>query len=368
MQSVARLHIFYNIHANDCMKRRFSGGQRQTACRREPVWQRRSRTLQRWFQEKIREAIKKLNYHPNSTARNLASGASCTIGLVIDAADEGTFANSFFNRSVYAIEKTLQEHAYSLLITNNRPVSSIRSLVYEKRVDGLIIPPASLDEETVKFLEEEHFPFVVLGEPEIGQTRTTWVDVDNRKGSREAVTHLCRQGFRRIVMIVRNDRTVFARNRIYGYQDGVTEICPPQVIYVEEPNGQQRPPEQADVEFWTDGQAAKLEELAVRLVGEGKADAFLCADNEIAYHVLRALRGAGIRIPEEAGVVTFDNYPLAPFMDPPLTAVDVDTSRLGKAAAELLIQSIHEADRPPRQVLIGASLIRRMSSAGKEGQ
>ena len=112
-------------------------------------------------QEKIREAMKKLNYHPNSTARNLASGASCTIGLVIDAADEGTFANSFFNRSVYAIEKTLQEHAYSLLITNNRPVSSIRSLVYEKRVDGLIIPPASLDEETVKFLEEEHFPFVV---------------------------------------------------------------------------------------------------------------------------------------------------------------------------------------------------------------
>ena len=84
--------------------------------------------------------------------------------------------------------------------------------------------------------------------------------------------------------------------------------------------------------------------------------------------MLRALRGAGIRIPEEAGVVTFDNYPLAPFMDPPLTAVDVDTSRLGKAAAELLIQSIHEADRPPRQVLIGASLIRRMSSAGKEGQ
>lgn len=169
-------------------------------------------------------------------------------------------------------------------------------------------------------------------------------------------------------MIVRNDRTVFARNRIYGYQDGVTEICPPQVIYVEEPDGQPRPPEQADAEFWTDGQAAKLEELAVRLVGEGKADAFLCADNEIAYHVLRALRGAGIRIPEEAGVVTFDNYPLAPFMDPPLTAVDVDTSRLGKAAAELLIQSIHEADRPPRQVLIGASLIRRMSSAGKEGQ
>lgn len=319
-------------------------------------------------QEKIREAMKKLNYHPNSTARNLASGASCTIGLVIDAADEGTFANSFFNRSVYAIEKVVQEHSYSLLITNNRPGSSIRSLVYEKRVDGLIIPPASLDEETVRFLEEEHFPFVVLGEPAIDQMRMTWVDVDNRRGSREAVSHLSQQGFRRIVMIVRNDRTVFARNRIRGYQDGVAEICSPQVICVEEPDGRRSRPEQEDAEFWTDGQAAKMEQLAVRLVSEGKADAFLCADNEIAYHVLRALHGAGCRVPEDAGVVTFDNYPLAPFMDPPLTAVDVDTSRLGKAAAELLIQSIHEADRPPRQVLIGASLIRRMSSAGKEGQ
>ena len=75
----------------------------------------------------------------------------------------------------------------------------------------------------------------------------------------------------------------------------------------------------------------RITALAVecQMLNEALKLSFLCADNEIAYHVLRALRGAGIRIPEEAGVVTFDNYPLAPFMDPPLTAVDVDTSRLG---------------------------------------
>lgn len=305
---------------------------------------------------KIREAMRELNYHPNSTARNLASGSSFTIGLVIDAKDEGTFSNSFFNRSVYAIEKVLQENSYSLLITNNRlsqsqqeGKSSIQSLVYEKRVDGLIIPPVSLDEKTAQFLKEQDFPFVVLGEPDVGQKEITWVDVDNKKGSKEAVLHLEQQGFRKIALIVKNKKTVFARNRISGYREGILGVCPGKVICTEE-------------------NYEEMESEIVRLFCEGKADAFLCSNNEIAYHVLLALHRERIRIPEEAGVVTFDNYPIAPYMDPPLTAVDVDTSELGKVAAQLLIQKIRDSDTAKRQVLIGTRLLPRMSSLRKEGQ
>ncbi len=50
----------------------------------------------------------------------------------------------------------------------------------------------------------------------------------------------------------------------------------------------------------------------------------------IAYHVLQTLKRKNISVPGETGVVTFDNYPFAQYMDPPLTAVDVDTFGIGE--------------------------------------
>lgn len=88
--------------------------------------------------QKIRAAMEELNYHPNSMARSFATGLTKTIALVIDADNEKNFANSFFNRSVFAIEKQAQEEGFNLLIANgNKSVGvSASQLVYEKRWMG----------------------------------------------------------------------------------------------------------------------------------------------------------------------------------------------------------------------------------------
>ena len=84
------------------------------------------------MKKKIYKAMNELNYHPNSLARNLATGSSLTIGLVVDADNETAFANSFFNRSVYAIERVAQKNGYNLLITNDigKKSSPVCDLVY----------------------------------------------------------------------------------------------------------------------------------------------------------------------------------------------------------------------------------------------
>lgn len=131
--------------------------------------------------------MKELNCHPNSRARNFANGITNTIALVIDAEDENTFANTFFNRSVYAIERVAQKNGYNLLITNDMDEkgSSITSLVYEKKVDGLIFPSSSIRKELTDLLEKEQFPFVVLGEPEEFPDRLDWVDINNYEGGKK---------------------------------------------------------------------------------------------------------------------------------------------------------------------------------------
>ena len=91
--------------------------------------------------EKINQAMKELDYHPNSLARSLVNGSTFTIGLVIDAGNRDAFSNAFFIQSVIAIETVAQTKGYSVLITNNSlsDSSNIKTLVQERKVDGIIL-------------------------------------------------------------------------------------------------------------------------------------------------------------------------------------------------------------------------------------
>lgn len=85
--------------------------------------------------QKIRDAMKELDYHPNSLARSLVNGSTFTIGLVIDAGNRDAFSNAFFIRSVSAIEAVAQEKGFNLLITseaNRENESIVKNLVLEK--------------------------------------------------------------------------------------------------------------------------------------------------------------------------------------------------------------------------------------------
>lgn len=95
---------------------------------------------------------------------------------------------------------------------------------------------------------------------------------------------------------------------------------------------------------------------------ENRIDAVLCSNNVISYHILRGRRAAGIPVPGRLGMVTFDNYPLVEYMEPPLTAVDVDTYRLGEITAGALIEKLNSREVDRKNVLIDTELIRRASS------
>lgn len=119
---------------------------------------------------RILQVMEEMNYHPNSLARNLVNGSTFCIGLIMDARDEGTFSNTFFNRSVYAIEKVTQANGYNLLIANDDSsmgVSAVEKLVLEKKADGLILPSNCVRTGLVEMLLRNECPFVVLGEPAV---------------------------------------------------------------------------------------------------------------------------------------------------------------------------------------------------------
>lgn len=299
--------------------------------------------------EKILQVMKELDYHPNSLARSLVNGNTFTIGLVIDAGNKDAFSNAFFIQSVIAIESVAQSKGYSVLITNHSlsDSSNIKNLVQERKVDGIILPVQCMTGELIDLMTSSDFPFVVMGEPQDKRPDICWVDVDNEQGSRQAVECLIKSGYKSPMLLVENRKTIFESKRIKGFEDE----CKAQKIR-------------------TSGIHTFSEEKIEILIDEIQkkerdTDSFICSNNVIAFKVLKAVKARKISVPKQIGVITFDNYPLAEYMEPALSVVDVDTYKMGETAAELLLRSIRGKEKKIKSRLVDAAIIERESTKRK---
>lgn len=301
--------------------------------------------------KKIMEAMKELDYHPNSLARSLVNGSTFTIGLVIDAGNSDAFSNTFFIRSVSAIETVAQRMGFNLLIagdTNGSSKNAVKNLVQEHKVDGVILPVSMATSELVKLLINYRFPFVVMGEPAQAEDGIYWVDMDNECGSSQAVIHLIEAGYQHPVLLVENRGTMFEKKRIEGFK--------------KEKKRKGMTWSHGDViECGTD--QAEIEAVVRKLLqNTGDVDSFICPNNVAAYCVLMELKRQRKSIPHDIGVITFDNYPLAQYMEPPLTAVDVDTYKLGEEAANALFARIKQRKLTGGSKLLPTRIIAREST------
>lgn len=308
-------------------------------------------TISEETKKKINAAMKELDYHPNIQARSLVNGNTFTIGLVMDAGNSDAYANTFFIKSVTAIEEVTQRLGYNLLITNHterEKGNAVKNLVLEHKIDGIILPVSGITEDLVSLLTTNHFPFVIMGEPDESYTNLNWVDMNNEEGGRLAVRHLLQCGYKHPVIFVENKGTIFEQKRIRGFLEEL------------QVNGLSSSKRDI-IESCTNGAdiAAKVKLL---LEKSPETDSVICTNNVVAYHVLQELKKNGVSVPEQMGIITFDNYPLAQYLDPPLTAVDIDTYLLGEQAASTLFDMIKHQKRKEDTALIKTRIIARKST------
>ena len=294
--------------------------------------------------EKIYAAMNELNYHPNFIARSLAQGSGKTISLLIDAENRPeTFSNMFFSQSVFGIEREAQRNGFSLLIsgyTDDEIDSAIESLVLERRTDGIIIPSSIANQRIIRKLNRDGVSFVVLGEPPECQEQCSWIDINNVQGARLAVSHLMEKGYEDIIFFGGSEEQLFTLKRIEGFRSLVKN--------------------DGSV-FAVDGGNEDLIDKACEILKERKVGGVVCNDNRAAFSFLKAAGKSGISVPDELGIITFDNYPLAEYMDPPLSAVSVDTLAQGETATSVLIQKL-KSKGTDRQILISTGIIERAST------
>jgi LacI family transcriptional regulator len=305
---------------------------------------------------RVEEAARELGYHPNSPARQLAGGQSLTLGFVLRQSAEQVAADALLSETLWGLASAARSGGYRVLVEPLAPGDgTYADLLRSQRVDGLVVSGPRTDDDELTELVREGFPVVLQGSrPDLDAPS---VDVDNVAGACGAVAHLIERGHR-VIACVTNAPLAYtaATERVAGYRSALAEagIAPDPRLIVE-----------------GSFDAASGHSAMAALLARVVPTAVFVASDVVAFGVLRALRDARLRVPEDVSVVSFDDIALAEHFDPPLTTVRLPAHALGAAAGRALMDRV--AGRPvehrtllPTQLIVRDSTAPRSESGSEE--
>jgi LacI family transcriptional regulator len=277
--------------------------------------------------QRVLEVIQLRGYRPNALARGLVNQFSRNLGVITN--DLLKFGPA---SALAGMEEQADHLNYSLLIRlvphGNEPATdkAIESLL-SYQVEGLIWAGGAYGEDFDRFGEKSSsldLPLVFIDAGD--HLATPFVAIDNRAGGRLATSHLLEQGYRNIALITGDMHWWAARYRKQGWEETLnTAGFPPQ-------------PEQIGIGEWS---AESGERVFHEILAQfPQVDAVFASNDQIALGVLKAAYDMNIRIPDQLGVIGFDNTPESAFFTPPLTTIHQPQHEVGCSAISLLDQAI----------------------------
>jgi LacI family transcriptional regulator len=299
--------------------------------------------------KRVLKVIQKTGYHPHAAARTLASQHSWMIGLVLPHSISYVFTDPYYPHLTKGIAQACNQNYYTLalfLIDTKDDEEKIFPRVSRKGLlDGVLVQSGHHgDQQIIGNLIDANMPLVVIGRP-FRSDNVSYVDIDNIKASFTAVNHLIRWGYQRIGTITGPENSTVGLDRKAGYLKALTE------------QGQN-----IDKSLITEGDFTEAGGYAAmqRLL-PARPDAVFAASDVMALGAMRAVREAGLRIPDDVAFVGFDDLPMATLADVQLTTVRQPVIQFGIQAVELLIDQIENGINSPRHVIMDTELIIRES-------
>ncbi len=280
--------------------------------------------------KKIKQLANKLGYTPDLIARALSSRRSNIIGVVVPEID-----HTFFSAVVNGISSVAKEFEYQIVLTvsqedEKRELENLKTLI-AMRVDGILI---SISQTTQNFeifhtIKKRKIPLVFFDRnvPELGFSA---VVVDDRGGAKQAVEYAIGQGYTKIAHFAGPQHLLIARERCAGYCDALKangiEINPDWIV-----------PCDLSEEGGYQGFKKLLQHPPLPEVIFG-------ANDPIALGVYDAAKEAGLRIPEDLGVIGFSDNIISRYLSPPMTTVLQPAVEIGKTACRLLLEEIQSTE------------------------
>lgn len=306
--------------------------------------------------ERVRNAIRELDYHVNVSARNLSRGRTGVIALALPA-----LRGAYFAELADTIMREAATVGLTVFIqqTNDDRDRELRVIngSYRSMVDGVIYSPLALGQQDAALFDVD-FPMVLLGERvfDVGVDHVTMHNVD---GAKAATEHVIARGARTIVPLgAKEDQSTSSGTlRMQGFLQALKthglEVDPRAIIGVPD-------------YFHATG-AATMAEILDRGV---TPDAVVAFTDALALGALSTLTERGLRVPDDVQLIGFDNIEETSYSSPPLTTIDLGREAVAARAVALLEERIRlqldgvgkDDQPPPRKVVVDFRLVERQST------
>lgn len=279
---------------------------------------------------RVEQAIRALNYSPNTSARQLRTGRSGTIGFCTR-----DITNPLFSQMARAFQEVLEKFNFTLLVSNafDNPVRELEMVrrFLEQSVDGLILGPSTDDGTTIVGLASaQGVPLVVLDrespEPAVR------VMSEHVPGMRQATSYLLDLGHREIAVMTGSAAHMAGRGRVEGFRRAFRDrgLDVPEHLILH-----------------GDFDRAFGETAAARLLhGPRPPTAIICGGAPLLLGALAVIHAAELSVPGDLSLISCDDVDLTQLYRPAITVVRRDLQQIGTVAAQALVEMIAGSSRP----------------------
>lgn len=263
--------------------------------------------------------------------------------------------NPIFPAFAQVIAQALTRQGYTPVLATQTPGGStedeLTGMLVDRGVAGIIFVSglhADTTQDTGRYeqLRGQGVPFVLMNgySPRI---HAPSVSPDDAAAMHLAVSHLVSLGHRRIGLALGPERFVPVQRKIEGFRRTIVEQL-----------GEDPGPLVRHSLFTLEGGQAATSALL-----DEECTAIVCASDMMALGAVRAARQRALAVPREVSVIGFDDSPLIPFTDPPLTTIRQPVAAMGQAAVRALLEEIAGTPAPHSEFVFHPELVVRGSTA-----
>ena len=282
----------------------------------------------------VEEAIARVGYVRNNAARNLVTQESRAIGLIIHEPHSLLFEDPNIGSILLGANEVLSKADYqlvSLIIDSDRDSRRVADYLRGGLVDGAVIISARASDPIAAAIADIGLPAAFVGHPE-GTPALPYAAIDNVEAARSITNRLLGTGRKQVGMIASALDRDSGKDRLAGFQKAMGGRFDPNLV----------------VEYPLYTYAAGLEGMQELLRRAPHLDGVFAASDAVAAGAMTALQEAGRRVPEDVGIVGFDDSSWALRCRPQLSTVRQPADLLGSTAAELVLAQLQGLPGTPR--------------------
>jgi len=277
--------------------------------------------------KKVLKALEDFQYQPNEVARSLKSKITKAIGIIIP-----DISNTYFSTIIKGVESVARQNGYYIILCNSdedkKREEEYTSFLLQKQISGLVIATVSGGTGFYEKYKKAGIPVVFVDNLPKMDNNFNFVVIDNVKASYDLTNHLIKLGHEKIGIINGSLEESTAYERLKGWEKALLEHKIP------------------IRKKWSGLGDFKQESGYKIMQGFLKQKevptAVFVTNNLMTYGAMRAIKDAGLRIPEDIAVVCFDAIDFTGLVKPQITSVIQPAEDIGRISGEIIIRKIQD--------------------------